>query len=748
VTAVRPRQDGRVFSAVRAMKLRNRSEVLNARDHAVRREGRKFVLRPRAVAGVSLRWCNNGGEADFDLWGCFQHQKKSTGGRERQGSAIMFHMLFIVSPEWVTKAGDLHDKTNPRNVALFEQAIACAEKEVGGVIAARLDLDELGGAVVDVFCTPVFKRSRTKKDGTQGNVVAEISVAKALKNLHQRHRTELDKRETGSLQNMWAGWAQTHLDRTIERGERAAKTGRVHLETVDYKLQQEALAAMEASLAGALRERDDVERELAVKETQLADNELRALHARMDMDDREARIAGRERAVLEVEAILESRSSEIAQLSEVQQTHASDLAHQQAALDADWEAFSRANASLQGETLDLEKGREALKADRDQLTAEHEMLESERLNLLQQQKVLEADRQQIADEHAEIAQRQLYWDTEYEKAYSWFEAETVKTETREKALVSAELRIATQIKESDERTRMLDIRERSIIDRETGVDALVANRLSKRTQEIEEQAEKAAEALHNRGRELDQRNANMDTIIEARLADRRRELKAEADERMRRIDAREHALRQSEVNLQSRAQNVHERETDLAARASHFAKGMKAVTQLNAWLVSGNYGQKSKEFVEALLEQPRIASFVERFTSADQKAADAERKAAEVERKAAEAERKAAETIRHAAETTAALQRRKKALEEEQRKFEAEKHGLIAENKRVTAIMADGEKSLTALSRLAKQLQNFFPANGPVGQALIPLNNLLRRAGNVLASYYGTDRDQGRGGRE
>jgi hypothetical protein len=147
VTAVRPRQDGRVFAAVRALKLRTRAQVNNARDHAIRRDGRKFVLRPRAIAGESLRWCINGGEVNFDLWGCFQDHKKTTGARERQGSAIMLHLLFIISPEWVCRAGGLHDRENPRNIQLFEQAIACARKEIGGVVAARLDLDEMGGAV-------------------------------------------------------------------------------------------------------------------------------------------------------------------------------------------------------------------------------------------------------------------------------------------------------------------------------------------------------------------------------------------------------------------------------------------------------------------------------------------------------------------------------------------------------------------------------------------------------------------------
>jgi chromosome segregation ATPase len=793
VTAVRPRQDGRVFAAVRALKLRTRAQVNNARDHAIRRDGRKFVLRPRAIAGESLRWCINGGEANFDLWGCFQDHKKTTGARERRGSAIMLHMLFIISPEWVCRAGGLHDRENPRNIKLFEQAIACARKEIGGVVAARLDLDEMGGAVVDVFCSPVSTRSRTKKNGTQGDVVAEISPAKALKAVHARHRTELDKRETGSLQNMWAGWAQTHLDRTIERGERAVKTGRVHLETVDFKLQQEALAAMEASLTDALENKDEVEREIIDRQAQLTDIELQASQIKIDIEDREARIVAREQAVEEDEADRKNRWLEIDRQSDAQEVHASDLANQQANIDAEWDGLNRATASLEDKTQTLSDGMEALRADRQQLNAEHVILASEYQTLLQQQRALEAERQKIADDHTEIAAKQLYWETEYDKASAWFETEAAKLEMRQNAMDAAdtsmvtreiqlkdaetsveteknrlldlgrdvqmycvqamstgnllqnsiersqaeEQSLATQMQEHGERVQMLDARERTIIDRENGVDALVAARLAKRAQELEEQAEKIAEKQRVRGRELDERNATIDAIIEAR----RRELELQADERTRRINAHEKEVSQNEADLQSRTRNIERREAELDNRESHFAKVSKALAQLNAWLSGGNLRQKSKEFLDTLLTQPKLAAFVERITTADQTAAEAEVKAADAHRKTVEAERKAADAI-------AMIRQREKHLEDEKSKFEAEKRDLIAENRRVSVIMVEGEKTLNALANLAKRLEAFFPANGPVGKALVPVNELLRRAGNILANYFGTNRDQGRGGRE
>ena len=71
--------------------------------------------------------------------------------------------LCVVSPEWVQQAGDLHDRANPRYIALFDQAKAWAESWAGkgAVFGVRLDLDEKGGAVVDLMIAPV-RDSRSK----------------------------------------------------------------------------------------------------------------------------------------------------------------------------------------------------------------------------------------------------------------------------------------------------------------------------------------------------------------------------------------------------------------------------------------------------------------------------------------------------------------------------------------------------------------------------------------------------------
>jgi len=129
----------------------------------------------------------------------------------------------VVSPEWVEKAGDLHDANNPHNRQLFDQAKAWAESWAGegAVFGSRLDLDEKGGAVVDLMISPV-RDSRGKP---------VISTQKAL--------TELkgiagERNEYAALQTSWANWCQQHLDRDIVRGTRKEITAREHMSPETY----------------------------------------------------------------------------------------------------------------------------------------------------------------------------------------------------------------------------------------------------------------------------------------------------------------------------------------------------------------------------------------------------------------------------------------------------------------------------------------------------------------------------------
>lgn len=121
------------------------------------------------------------------------------------------------------KAGDLHDAANPHNQQLSDQAKAWAESWAGegAVFGARLDLDEKGGAVVDLMISPV-RASRGKP---------VISTQKALTELKEAAG---ERNEYAALQTSWADWARDHLDAEIVRGTRKEITARQHMSPETY----------------------------------------------------------------------------------------------------------------------------------------------------------------------------------------------------------------------------------------------------------------------------------------------------------------------------------------------------------------------------------------------------------------------------------------------------------------------------------------------------------------------------------
>ncbi len=147
----------------------------------------------------------------------------------------------MVSPEWVEQAGNLHDPDNPHNRQLFGQAEAWAESRggAGSVIATRLDLDEKGGAVVDVLVSPV-QESRGKP---------VICTNKALRELKE---TTGERNEYSALQTSWADWCCRNLDAEIVRGTRKEIIQRQHLspETYGARSWTRPVRASERSLRG------------------------------------------------------------------------------------------------------------------------------------------------------------------------------------------------------------------------------------------------------------------------------------------------------------------------------------------------------------------------------------------------------------------------------------------------------------------------------------------------------------------
>lgn len=212
-------------------------------------------LRPGAIAGAGLDWPDKSARS-LDV--AFKKHKKRHGAQERRGAALIHHMLVNVSPGWIEAAGDLHDPANPRNVALFNAAIAWAEITFGNgcVVAARMDLDETGGGVVDVFIAPVFQQSH--KSGSSKPV---ISVNKAREGLAVSLGLGKGQHNIAS-QTSWAKYAQRHLDPQLQRGTPKKITGREGLTPAAFKAQQEAIKDRDRQVELAQQQQEATERSI------------------------------------------------------------------------------------------------------------------------------------------------------------------------------------------------------------------------------------------------------------------------------------------------------------------------------------------------------------------------------------------------------------------------------------------------------------------------------------------------------
>lgn len=240
-------------AAIRVNKMTTIAQLRGASLHAQRHdETGKARVRDDAEPGFGLAWSK--AENDRDYLAAFKAHKSELGAGERKGSPLCLQAICVVSPEWVEKAGNLHDPDNPHNRQLFDQAKAWAESwgGEGSVIATRLDLDEKGGAVVDVLISPV-RESRGKP---------VISTNKALRELKEATG---ERNEYSALQTSWADWCRENLDTEIVRGTRKEITQRQHLSPETYGAvmdkARESVRAPSQGLWDAIRDTDLSERD-------------------------------------------------------------------------------------------------------------------------------------------------------------------------------------------------------------------------------------------------------------------------------------------------------------------------------------------------------------------------------------------------------------------------------------------------------------------------------------------------------
>lgn len=211
-------------------------QYLTAQTRHARREDQTSKDRVRADAepGASLSWsCDDGPKPDYSA--SFKAFKRDKAAAERKGAQLGLHMLVGVSPEWVKEAGDLHDPSNPRNRQLLDAARAWADTwSNGGCYAARVDLDETGGAVVDLFIAPTAIQ---KHKGGKSKLT--VSVNKALEAVSTA-QTGRKSQHFSALNSDWAEYAAQHLDPRLQRGRSKAETRAEHVQPDRYRSMMEA----------------------------------------------------------------------------------------------------------------------------------------------------------------------------------------------------------------------------------------------------------------------------------------------------------------------------------------------------------------------------------------------------------------------------------------------------------------------------------------------------------------------------
>ena len=160
----------------------------------------------------------------------YRHARKEQGARERKGTRPVAHLLLGVSPEWVKEAGDLHDRDNPNLVKLAETARAWAESEMGGCFALRVDLDEAGGALVDVFCTPMVEQRIGRGRQLRKIATAPGGYNRLADKFGIHHRVSYR-----AVQTSWAKWCQENLDPRLKRGTPRWLSQREHVTPDDFR---------------------------------------------------------------------------------------------------------------------------------------------------------------------------------------------------------------------------------------------------------------------------------------------------------------------------------------------------------------------------------------------------------------------------------------------------------------------------------------------------------------------------------
>jgi len=241
------------YCSVRVAHLKNITHIHAMTRHAQRADAiSQERLRPGAVIGTALTWTTrirdeldpgfdpSDHDQQRDIFTAYKLHKARLGIGETKNGGVGLHVMTVISERHFAQAGNIHDPGNPRLKQFFEESIAWAEDTFGhgSVYMARLDLDEKGTGVVDMFLAPHRIDGRSKKKKVCGSkVLVEIARKAGLRKSYT------------ALQTSWATWCQSHIDPAILRGRQVEETGAKHLPVDTYKAVVNGIREEAAELA-------------------------------------------------------------------------------------------------------------------------------------------------------------------------------------------------------------------------------------------------------------------------------------------------------------------------------------------------------------------------------------------------------------------------------------------------------------------------------------------------------------------
>jgi hypothetical protein len=380
------------FASARVFHIETWGYVETQRAHAFREGKHLQSVRPGAIPQDGWAYSPVTPGEPRDYVRAFQAVPQHFQARYRNSAPLGAHIILYVTPAWIEETGDLHAKDNPRNQMLY-QAAQDFVRDIPGLVAARMDLDEQGGGVVDIFLAPVFPRqSRLRKDGTRGSDIPEISVSK-LGTLWQTHSGE--RVGFSGLQTLWAEYCGKVLDPRLERGLRKSETGREHLSVPEFKAAGERAAAMTAEAEALMERAQQTAAEVRDERKRLEEQASEFARQSTILHAQEARLATEQDAV-----------KRIVQQAQISQTRArrteADGRALQKGLAAQKASLSRERATVEHERARITEDYRRLKETRGQLAAEREAVRRLQEDAVRRQEELDNGLRQLAADQSRL----------------------------------------------------------------------------------------------------------------------------------------------------------------------------------------------------------------------------------------------------------------------------------------------------------------------------------------------------------